>query len=378
MAIAAISAYPPSAPSPASSYSVTEIAIPRTMLPWPNSNSLVAGLNARGDVVANGSNSGQAYLTRGFLWRNGAPRDVGSLPDAKCAEVSAVNAKGQVVGWSYENPGQPYHQRAFLWADGKMRDLGALGGLGSSARAVNDAGQVVGDADTATKPYEDHQPPPYHAFLWQNGKMHDLGAPQGGFSEAYAINNRGQIAGASYISKVINSKMKGFGYEVRGGAVVWQNGKEVNLGSLGGGSSRAYGINDKGQVVGMAHTSVAEMRGEAPYHAVLWENGKITDLGTLGGRNSVALAINNRGQVVGWSDPAKPRSPNSWAVSPSAFIWDREHGMRDLNDLLAAPDASWYVIKAKGINDAGQIAAEGLPSKDLPNGSFRPALLTPR
>ena len=74
----------------------------------------------------------------------------------------------------------------------------------------------------------------------------------------------------------------------------------TDLGTLpGGGFSRASGINDRGQVVGVSTTATTEP------HAALWANGTITDLGTLpGGLLSIASRINNRGQVVGWSGTA--------------------------------------------------------------------------
>ncbi len=73
----------------------------------------------------------------------------------------------------------------------------------------------------------------------------------------------------------------------------------TDLGTLPGGyESIAYGINNRGQVVGYSTTASGE------YHAFLWEDGEMTDLGTLGGAYSVAYGINSRGQVVGYSASA--------------------------------------------------------------------------
>lgn len=66
--------------------------------------------------------------------------------------------------------------------------------------------------------------------------------------------------------------------------VMMDLGVEVQSGSL---------INDRGQVI---------FTGLSPReHGFLWSRGKLTDLGTLGGRSSDAVAINDRGQIIGWS-----------------------------------------------------------------------------
>jgi probable HAF family extracellular repeat protein len=75
----------------------------------------------------------------------------------------------------------------------------------------------------------------------------------------------------------------------------------VDLGTLGGSSSTADGINAAGQVVGQANTSdnashAFRTQGNTPI------NPATDDLGTLGGPGSEAHAINSGGTVVGVAD----------------------------------------------------------------------------
>jgi probable HAF family extracellular repeat protein len=67
----------------------------------------------------------------------------------------------------------------------------------------------------------------------------------------------------------------------------------TDLGTVGGGESYPYAINNAGQVVGQSGTA-------GPYgHAFLWEDGTMQDL-TVTGNNSLANGVNEHGRVVGW------------------------------------------------------------------------------
>jgi probable HAF family extracellular repeat protein len=162
------------------------------------------------------------------------------------------------------------------WAVGyTITDLGTLGGTISDAYGINNNGQVVGYASTAGDAVR-------HAFLYRNGAMTDLGALGGTESWAYGINNTGQVVGSATTA------------DGSGHAFLYSNGTMADLGTLGGSGSRATGINNTGQVVGTLNTGSVN-------HAFLYSNGTMSDLGILGGAFSAASGINNNGQVVGWA-----------------------------------------------------------------------------
>ena len=96
--------------------------------------------------------------------------------------------------------------------------------------------------------------------------------------------------------------------QVSGPSVHGHTATMTDLGTLGGTSSSASAINERGQVTGSATTAGGD------YHAFRWTaSGGMQDLGTLGGTFSNASAINERGQVAGSAYTAGGDS--------HAFLW---------------------------------------------------------
>lgn len=185
----------------------------------------------------------------------------------------------------------------------------------------------------------------------------DLGAVGGAPGQPYLIANDGLIAGASATA---DNKMH---------AIVWFLGLEFDLGTpaLGGPNSAAYGVNEIGQVVGIAETTVANSEDFCGFNALgvsksltaclpfAWQNGVMTKLPTLGGPNGVANSINNLGEGAGWAETAS-RDPN--AACPvlqfQPVIWEKS-GVTQLKTFAGDTDGV-----AAAINDSGQaVGASG-------------------
>ena len=103
-------------------------------------------------------------------------------------------------------------------------------------------------------------------------------------------------------------------------------------------------------------------------HATIWNGTTPTDLGTLGGSSSGASGINNSGQVVG----------NSTLFGDTvihAFIWNGTTPT-DLNSYLdaATVDAVWVVGSASDINNNGWIVGTAFNSNTSEMHAF---LMTP-
>ncbi|MEO6834693.1 MAG: hypothetical protein ABI231_02135 [Candidatus Tumulicola sp.] len=230
-----------------------------------------------------------------------------------------------------------------------MTPLPTLGGNNAAATGVNNRGDVVGAAENSVQDPScaGRQKLDFYAVIWQrNGTTATLPPIDGDtVSQAAAVNNSGQVVGASGPCGPPFNNLYGTAH-----AVLWQTGSAIDLGRLGGKTGNAaLAINDRGQVVGFA-----DLPGDNTFHAFLWQRGSMADLGTLPGDVlSVALGINNKGQVVGQSCDAKGNC--------RAFIW-QNGSMTDLN-LLRDPHSPYYLTYGGYINDRGWVVGAANDAK---------------
>jgi probable HAF family extracellular repeat protein len=303
-------------------------------------------LNSSGDVVGRAGGNSAIVWNHGTLQRN----SLGASPaadnsaafgdntaafgdySAAFGDYSAafgINDMGQVVGAANTASNNLV---PFLWTPGAgVQNISLLPGDNcGQAFGINTSGHVAGYSSG---------PNGSRAFMWtRETGARNLGTLHGGNqSRASAINDADEVAGTSASANGDR-------------AVVWTTRGEIrDLGTLPGDtSSEATAINNAGDVVGYS-------KGRGGLHAFLWnKSAGMQDLGALpGGNASRALGINDSGSVVGTS--------NSFH-GDHAFIWTKESGMLDLNN-VATGGPGVVFVEAQAINSGGKILAVGNASQ---------------
>ncbi len=296
------------------------------------------GIDNRGRIIGSLSVL-TGYVTvpvRPFVFDHGHFNPLSLPAGASEGIATALNALSGSVAVVGDITLSGERKRACLWYHGEMTDLGTLPGYSrSEARGINNHGQIVGTVSDAAGRSA--------AFLWQGGRMQSLGNLPGFLSsQAMAVNDLGQVAGYSEGTRASGDAAEAF---------LITHGKPLPLGRIGGDDSRAFGLNEYGQVVGSTEIGKRDSNGNPITHPFLWERGHaMRDLGTLGGIYGVATAINRQGTVVG--------SATDRASHTHAFIW--KHGrLQDLNTLIPS-GTGWVLAEANAINAQGQIVGTGV------------------
>lgn len=303
------------------------------------------------------------------LWENGsAPIDLGTLGGPNSAvEWPVKNDRGLISGiaetaaaqrlgeiWScaesfFPQPPSGHICRGFAWQKNKIIELPTLGGNNGFAAGANNRGEIVGWAETRKHDRTCTSPQvlQFEAVIyepWNRNRAREL-PPYRSDKDGAAteINDQGQVVGIS------GKCDQAVGRFTAHHAVLWQDGRPFNLGSLGGVAwNTPMAINEHGDVVGFSDLP-GDQSGNPNFHAFLWtKQHGMQDLGTLpGDALSEALGINDEGVIVGVSYGA------SFSTS-RAFIW-QNGTMTDLNSLIP-PSSQLFLLYANDINDQGVIA----------------------
>jgi uncharacterized membrane protein len=256
--------------------------------------------------------------------------------------------------------GTTYDQHAATWNSKAGRKRISLPPEFSFSECVgiNSRGEAVGTGSTADSSRR-------VAFLLRHDKVVLL---PGGQGRANGINENGVAVGQAILP---DAKVAG--------PVLWKDGSLVDLKVCCAGLARS--IDAQGLIAGDTYDK------EGRYHVFLWDKVHRAQLPAVPHEQfSTALALNSRGDILLRASPGglflyaggklhpieipkgAPRAMNkdgvvvgSYGPNPDAqraFVWDKAHGLRDLNTLVPT-DSGWKLEVATGINDRGEIVGWG-------------------
>jgi len=292
-------------------------------------NSQPTDINAAGAVVGIVPTGTLTY--RSFVNYGKGPIGL-NLSGASSNVAVAINDKGEILGNWTTSAGQT---RGYVYYRGSFRQINGPGGGPARYVDLNNAGYILAAASPPTTDPTGSNPRGY--LRAPNGTYRDIGTLpyENPTTQPEALNNRNQVTGESGSL---------FSPEIPFHAFVWREGVMRQLGDFGYTPNYGLDINDRGQVAG--YTSTETFR-EAL--ATVWTHGRPTLIDTRPAgdyRFSTAQAINNHGHVVGNSNHL------------GAFVY-RGKRLESLNALIDRK-SGWNITFSRGINDAGQIVADGV------------------
>lgn len=300
-------------------------------------NNRASSINDAGQVSGYVFTSTEPVVNEATYWdKHLGTRTLQSLGGT--SRIMEMNSTGQMVGES--------NNHAASWDNylAAPKDMGTLGGATSFAMSIDNNGRIVGYSDMP----EYYGYTVYHAFVYENNTMTDLGtlvdmggSYYNGFSFAYDINNNGKIVGVA-------SAGSNWDYH----AFVWD--KDHGMIDLGthpefpGYEGYASAINDTGDfIAGVA------IDGNSNSYPLIWKNG-VTTAQVVEPHPLFPYAefnaMNNNNRVVGLMWDA--------AGVEHAIVYDEVTGIVDLNDLID-PSSGWLLTMASAINDNGDIVGWG-------------------
>jgi len=256
------------------------------------------------------------FINLGFVWENGLMRRLPNFPGGDNGFATGANNLGEAIGWAENDVHDPTcvspQVLQFLpakWTLGPpdvIQDLPLIpGDTSGAATAINDSGQIVGISGICDQAVGRHTAK--HAVLWENGTVTDIypDAPAPWWNTPTAINQRGDIVGFAGDPAFVEGDILH--------AFMW---------------TREDGIRP-----------LKPLKGRTPKHV-----------------DSEAYGINERGQVVGTSCDAD-------FIDCRAVVWDQGAYPRDLNDFKGS-----FPIRletAKGINENGEITGRAIDASSV-------------
>ena len=246
-------------------------------------------INRSGDIVghyidANG-------IDHGYLLHNGCFTTV-DFPKGDGGHVHGINSAGDIVGLYYV--GNKYH--GFLLSKGVYTSIKFPDARNTRANGINSAGDIVGTyVEDKNDPIQGNNDGKTHGFLLSGGVFRTIDFPDAHYTEAWRINDRGQVLGR---------------YRIHGDYHVFlltlATGEFTSIDFPGasetaGGLTQMGGLNNHGDIASGYSNSLSDWSLESfgALHGFLLKNGSFTSFDVPTAAGTVPFGINDRGLIVG-------------------------------------------------------------------------------
>jgi probable HAF family extracellular repeat protein len=269
--------------------------------------TFASAISELGHVVGGSATSDQTL--HAFLWtRAGGIRDL--RPDGGVSEAADVNDWGHVVGWFESEEGL---RRPFVWRPlTGLRALPLFGGIEGVARAINNAGQILGRIDNE------------HVIWEPAGHVTRLQIPGVSFSVAYDLNEFGDVVVSSTAGLFRWSAQTGISAVASRGSV--------------------SDINERGDLAGIGDP------GDGTVQPFLWTANRAQGLIPWISGERDAMGLNNNRQVVGVAEVPEAH-PIGWDTM--VYVWSAATGAVPL---WPSNFEETYPHSVVDITDDGQVA----------------------
>ncbi len=266
-----------------------------------------------------------------FCW-DGATAETIILPAGFEGRPRGINAGGQVVGWT--RPVSSGISQPFIASFGQPAELLPLLPLdvGGEANSINSSGTIAGWTDSNSSWIK--------SVRWVDGVPEELLVPIGPSSQANDLNDLGQICGYMGVSPDSDAV-----------AYLWDNSVVTDLGKYPGDlAATATALNNTGDSVGYGRFLAKD--GKKYRHGLVWTDGEISVVDPYPEYlNCYLFDVNDASVAVGSCD-------KRFDLVDSIGVIYQDGVLHNLNDFLE-PGIDVVVNIARGINNAGQIAADG-------------------
>jgi uncharacterized membrane protein len=249
------------------------------------------GINRFGDVV--GHYIDGAGIDHGYLMHKGTFTRI-DFPGADGGHAHDINSAGMIVGQYFIAK----RYNGYLLNGGGYTSIEFTGAQSTRANGINAAGEIVGTYfDNNSDTTGGSNGSKGHGFLLSGGVFREINFPGADYTDVWRVNDHGQVLGRY---KIGNGDFHVFLHTITSGAFIsidYPGATQTAMGDF----SQLGGLNNNGDIAsGYCNSSTnCEVASFGALQGFLLNAGIFSSLDVPGAAGTLAFGINDRGVIVG-------------------------------------------------------------------------------